>query len=262
MLSTPLTPSTFDARSIHPDVVWQDPKTGSVFLTEMQRQRQQFYSQRISLYDAKARTALAVPGSKWDFDQVAIFVLGIADFQLHKQGPEDFLHEYATVNLADPSDLLTGKDFKMLLDLKKAKKLRPDTLSERYKWTFLLNNFHELDKMPDFMKEGYFENVIEIAEQLNRSKMEELMDFFTELHNGDREQRARDKGRSEGRVEGRAEGRAEGKVEGKAEGKVEGELTAIKNFIKNFPTDFEKSAASIAAIFGVEEDIVKPLISA
>ena len=250
MITTPLTPSTFDARSINPDVIWQDPKTGSVFLTEMQRQPQKFYSQRISLYDGKARTVLAVPGNKWDFDQVSVFVLGIADFNLHKQGPSDYLHEYATINLADPGDLLTGKDFKILMDLKKAKKISPDILSQRYKWTYLLNNFHELDKMPDFMKDGFFENVIEIANKLNRNKMEELMDFITELHNGDREERAREKGVKIGVKIG---------VE---KGAKEATLKTIKTFIENCPKDFNKSAPEIAALFDVDENIVKPLLPA
>ncbi|SEA56984.1 hypothetical protein SAMN05192529_12918 [Arachidicoccus rhizosphaerae] len=84
--------------------------------------------------------------------------------------------------------------------------------------------------------------------------MEELMDFLTELHNEDREKMARAIGRAEGRAEARAEARAEGRAEGM--------LIAIKNFIEHCPKEFKQSAASIAAIFEVEEDIVKPLLSA
>ncbi|UAY55423.1 PD-(D/E)XK nuclease family transposase [Arachidicoccus terrestris] len=57
----PLTASTVDTRTVNPDVVWQDPKTGAVFLTEMQRRRQEFYSQRISLYEGRFGQRLPFP---------------------------------------------------------------------------------------------------------------------------------------------------------------------------------------------------------
>ncbi|UAY55424.1 Rpn family recombination-promoting nuclease/putative transposase [Arachidicoccus terrestris] len=160
---------------------------------------------------------------------------------MYKQGPTDYLHEYASINIADHGDMLTGKDFKMLADLKKAKKVTPERSSERYKWIYLLNNFHKLKKTPDFLRGSYFERVIEIANKLNRTKMEELMDFISDLHAQDRQKRAC--------------------VEAKAEGKVEGKAELIQNFIENRPKGFKITAASIAALFGVDEQMAQSVLS-
>ena len=72
--------------------------------------------------------------------------------------------------------------------------------------------------------------------------MEELMDFITELHNGDREERAIKKG---------------GKI-----GAKKATRKTIKKFIENCPTDFNKSVPAIAALFDVDENMVKSLLPA
>jgi hypothetical protein len=73
---------------------------------------------------------------------------------------------------------------------------------------------------------------------LNLNKMEELMDFITELHNRDREERAFKQGF---RI---------------------GTLKTIKKFLENCPNNFKKSAPEIAALFGVNEKMIKPLLPA
>jgi len=218
----------------------------------MQRQRQKFCSERISLYDGKVRASLARKSGKWDYQQVSVFVLGIADFSLSRQGPQDYLHEYASLNLNDRTDFLTGKDIKMLADLKKARKVNPKVLSERYKWLYLFNNFHSLKEVPSFLMEGYFATVVKIAQKLNRTKMEELMDFFTELHNEDREKRAE--------ARGIRRGVKKGKEIGKELGEERGRLETIRAFLQNGPKEMKASAAQIAALFGVDEKLIEPLL--
>lgn len=119
--TAPIKGNTADARNIDADIVWQTPDTGAVFLTEMQRDRQDCYSDRLSLYESKVRATIAPKGSRWDFCQPPVFVLGMADFNLHRAGAGDYLHEYASINIRDSRDMFTGKDWKMLADLEKAR---------------------------------------------------------------------------------------------------------------------------------------------
>lgn len=74
LTTAPLIGSTLDSENHNPDVVWQCPHTGASFLTEMQRRRQVFYNQRISLYAGKLRSSLAKKSAKWDFDLVGVYV--------------------------------------------------------------------------------------------------------------------------------------------------------------------------------------------
>ena len=92
--------------------------------------------------------------------------------------------------------------------------------------------------------EGYFATVVKIAQKLNRTKMEELMDFFTELHNEDREKRAE----------------ARGIRRGVKKGKERGRLETIRAFLQNRPKEMKASAAQIAALFGVDEKLIEPLL--
>ena len=124
----------------------------------------------------------------------------------------------------------------------KAKNIKLETYTEKDKWIYLLNNFHKLKEIPEFLKEGYFEKVIKIAKNLNRTKMEELTDFFWELYQQDLAREAK----------------AEGKAEGLEEGEANGMNVVIKSFILNNPNC---SIQEAAAILGVDEQIVKPLFS-
>lgn len=243
--SVSLNPDTLDSRNSIPDVVWQNPYNGDVFLIEMQRRRQPFYFNRISLYDCKLRTALALKGAKWDHSQVSVFVIGLADFRLYRNDPFDFIHEYAGMNTKNNGELFTGQDYKILVDLKLAKKLDPVLFTERDKWLFLLNNFQKLKEIPTFLKGGSFEKVLEIAKNINRLKMEEVMDFIYDLHQEDRIKEATRKGIAKG----------------KAEGKAEGLITAIKSFIENRPKGRRLTASETALLFGVDEALVRPLLN-
>jgi len=246
--------STKDSRAVSPDVVWQSQATGDVFLIEMQRRSQDFYSQRLSLYDGKLRVTLAEKGSGWDYNQVSVFVIGLADFDLQRPPCDDYIYEYVSMNPKDNKDLLTGRDWKILADLKNARTLRSKNYTEREKWIYLLNNFHKLKRIPAFLKEGYFENVIKIAKNLNRTKMEELMDLFWENLRDDVNREKIAKVRAEGEAKGRAKGRAEGRAEGVAEGLAKGMNKIIKYFISAHPSC---TIQDVSTQLGVEEQLVR-----
>ncbi|UAY56113.1 Rpn family recombination-promoting nuclease/putative transposase [Arachidicoccus terrestris] len=236
--TTTLTGSTKDSRNVCPDTVWQSQKTGDVFLIEMQRRYQDFYNQRLSLYDGKLRATLAKKSSDWDYNQVSVFVLGMADFDLERPASDSCIYEYVSMNTKNNQDLLTGRDWKMLIDLRKASRVRQAAYSERDKWIYLLNNFHKLKRIPAFLKEGYFDQVIKIAKNLNRTKMEELEDFFWENYQKDLAREAK------------AEERAIW-------------MNKIKNIIKSFISLHPNySIQEAAAQLGIEERLVRSVFPA
>jgi hypothetical protein len=254
--TAPIDGNTLDSRKIDPDVVWQDPDNGNIFLTEMQRNAQPFYAQRISLYGGKTFATLAVKGSAWNFDLVSAFVLGLANFDLNREGPMDYIHEYASINVNCKEDFLTGQDWKMLTDLKKARAFQPEVFTERDKWIFLLNNFHhfdELENMPAFMLDGSFDKVLDIANKIKREKMDELMDFISELHQGDRERAAKE--------EGIEEGMEKGLEKGMEKGMEKGIVTAIRAFIAQNSTENRMSPQKIAAMFNIDELLAQSIMT-
>lgn len=253
VITATLQGSTMDSRDAIPDTIWQSQRTGDVFLTEMQRRPQIFYNQRISLYEGKLRATLAEKGQGWDYNQVSVFVLGMAEFDLERPPSEDYIYEYVSMNPKNNKDLMTGRDWKMMADLKKAKKIKTGEYMEREKWIYLLNNFHRLKRIPSFLKGGYFDKVIEIAKNLNRTKMEELMDFLWEFHKKDLHREAMELAEAKGLAKGMAKGMTKGMAKG---------MDMVKNIIKSFiSTHPSCSIQDAAAQLGVEEKLIKRLIT-
>lgn len=241
---------TPDARNVLPDVVWQEPETRAVFVTEMQRQEQDFYFDRISLYEGKTRAMYAEKGRDWNFEQVPIFVLGLADFDLGRKGPDVCMYEYASMDADGHGELFNDKDWKMMIDLPKAGNNKPVAYSEQDKWLFLLNNFHRLGgdfnkiqtELPAFLKDGSFDQVLSIAENLNRIKMEEFMDMALEL-------RLRDRIRA-------------GEKRGEVRGKEWARREMIKRLFQGFPDFKKESPQKIASLLGVDAQLVKSVLTA
>ena len=122
--------------------------------------------------------------------------------------------------------------------------MRPEQPTEQFKWLYLLNNFHRVAQMPDFMKTEKFNKVITIANQLKRCKMEELMDFIHQLHKQDLQREA----------ERKAEARGEKK------GKEEGKLEAVQNYISAQAKKLTLNIPEIAAMFKVDEQLIRSMV--
>jgi len=256
--------STLDSRNMVPDIIWQEPNTASVFLTEMQREKQLFFGDRISLYEGKARCLFALKGNNWDYKQVPIYVLGMADFDLNRKSRVDYMHEFISTNQNDPEEMFCGKDWKMLVDLPKFRKKAPADYSERDKWLFILNNFHNLKQTPAFLKGGIFEDVIEIAKKINQTKMEEFMNMLDEIHWQGRIRKIERLTRAHVekcvRAEVKEEVKAEVKAEIKAEAVEQGKIETIRLFLANCPNNFKKSVKETAALFQVDEQLIRSLM--
>ena len=111
---------------------------------------------------------------------------------------------------------------------------------------YVINNAHKLNRVPAFLKGSDFENVTDIIKKLNRTKMEELMDYFCELHQRDLEREA------EERVEER--GMAKGRVEGMAEGRSEERADIIRHFLSVNP---DSTIQETAKMLGVSQKMIK-----
>jgi len=86
--------------------------------------------------------------------------------------------------------------------------------------------------------------------------MEELMDYFRQLHKEDRQKEAERKAEARGKKAGKAEGKLEGKFEGKFEGKLE----AIQDFISAHPKKLQLNIRDIAVMFRVNEKLIRSMI--
>lgn len=118
--------------------------------------------------------------------------------------------------------------------------------------------------------------------ELDKEAIAEFMDFVAELHRGDRIRDSIKAGYSEKEAEliekdredylnrifdnirkRRAKALEDAFAKGVAEGmaEVEGMTTAIKNYIKNKPKGRKLTAGQIAALFSVDEAMVRPLLN-
>ena len=220
------------------------------FIVEIQRISQEFFMDR-SVYYASARIQNNAPKgkaafNKWDFLQKPIIFIGILDFDIKDSNPDKFKYLLRLYDTEDPQFLYKKLSF-IYLELPKFERLvGSDLLRESAnlnKWLYAIRNLHKLKSAPDFLKEGSFKRLLEIAEIANMTK-EQKDSYELSLKrladNYATNKTSRKEGLEEGLKKGEAIGRAKEKLEG----------------IKNLLRMNVGSISQIATAFNVDEAYV------
>ena len=166
------------------DLLCEDDRNRE-FIVEIQRVHQDFFLDR-SVYYASARIQDNAPKGevafgKWDFDQKPLIFIGILDFDMKGSQPDKYRYFVQLCDVDDKKVLYEKLSF-IYLELPKFERLMGSDFfresTNLNKWLYAIRNLHTLEKAPDFLNEGPFKKLLEIAEVANMTKeQKEEYDF-------------------------------------------------------------------------------------
>ncbi|MGL4941948.1 MAG: Rpn family recombination-promoting nuclease/putative transposase [Thermoguttaceae bacterium] len=243
------------------------------FIVEMQKAEQAHFKDRSVYYVAHPIREQAVKGKAWDYQQRAVYFIGILDFVYDKGTSEPIL--IREVSLKDQF----GKEFyeklqMIYVQMPLFKKTESELVTRQDKWLYFLKNLPDLNHIPAIMKEEVvFEKAFHTAEVAAMTEREReayeqaLNDYWTYLATLDfaaqtalkrglkaGRKEGLEKGLKEGLAKGLKEGQEKGLKEGLEKGRTESSLEIARN-LKAIGLDVE----SIAKATGLSVTEVKTL---
>lgn len=155
------------------DLLCQDDQNRE-FIIEIQRIKQEFFIDR-SIFYTSARIQENAPKGKqamteWDFEQKPIIFIGLLDFELPHSKPGKFKTIGQICDIEDKTVLFNKLTY-IYLELPKFEKASLtsslDELTNLGKWLYTFKNLHNFEQLPEFLNEGQFHKILEIAEVAN-----------------------------------------------------------------------------------------------
>jgi predicted transposase/invertase (TIGR01784 family) len=202
---------------------------GEIFIIEMQRKRQHYFSNR-SIYYMSLAIANQLKAGKIheDYPLKEVYFIGILNFNMMDTDEKTHLHNISLHNTLN-GNLFSNKIHYVFTELLNFDKRESELISMLDKWLYLIRYLPYLNTVPEKLNQPIFQKLFQIAE-INKLTKEERMLFDRRLKTQrDIEANIRyaaDEGREMGRAEGiqlgLKKGKKEGLVEGKKEGLVEG----------------------------------------
>lgn len=221
-------------------------KKGEEFIVEMQRLRQDFFSDRVFYYTAMLASSLAKRGRDWDFMLPEINFIGILDFSFDDLNPETFLHQSHIRDGAPHYTVFNSNLGFTFLEIPKFKKSVDELRSKLDQWCYVFQNLGRLEEIPVFLNKKPFVKLFSLAEVANLTKEEYHMyesDLLAKQNQFAFLQSARN----------------EGIKEGINEGKIEGEQKILRTIIKECMRTGELSIAQIARMTGQSEAVIRQI---
>ena len=201
-------------------------RSGEEILTEMQNRGQDYFTDRINYYMARAIATQGDRGrSEWRFNIHPVYGIFFLNFYRRTNRPRKISH-YALQETELHEDFSDKVQF-WLIELPDYRKMRmEDCQTPKDYWLYILTHMDKFyDEIPFKSEKPIFQRVETIAEMsvLNPEDRERyqksLDDYRTQMAVMEHE---RNEGRSTGYAEGQAEGMAEGMAKGMAEGMAQG----------------------------------------
>jgi len=194
--------------------IYCQTENGDCLIVELQKAKQNFFKDRSVYYDTFPIQEQALQGD-WNFELTPVYTVGVLDFVFddHKDDPT-LLH---TVELKNQHCEVFYDKLKFIyLELPKFKKSLDELESHFDKWLFLLKHLAKLDDRPQPLQEGIFNELFEVAEIANFSRIEQesyqnSLKYYRDLNN------VVDTARQEGKEAGLQEGLDIGRQEGAAQ---------------------------------------------
>lgn len=190
---------------------------GDSFIIEMQRGKQNHFSNRIISYIARAISHSLKRGDRlYDFPN--IYSLNLLDFNAHEfEGSARF---FWTINLKDDDNKIFSRKITMtFIELRKfaAQVKEVSAEDEKHQWLYLLKNIQNISRSELSSSNPIFDRVFEMCNYANLNTMEKE-DYRKSILEYEDVQDAVACAREDGREEGRMEGRMEGMKEGMEKG--------------------------------------------
>ncbi|MGD1860790.1 MAG: Rpn family recombination-promoting nuclease/putative transposase [Leptolyngbyaceae cyanobacterium] len=220
--------------------IYCESAAGEKFIVEMQKAKQNYFKDRSVYYSTFPIQEQAEPG-EWNYQLSAVYTVGILDFIFddHKTDPA-VTH---VIELKNQRCEVFYKKLKFIyIELPKFTKTLDELESHYDKWLFLLKHLYKLDDKPEALQEDVFNQLFEVAEiaqfsRVERQAYENSLKYYRDLQN------VVNTSRQEGRVEGLEEGRAAGLEEGRVEGRQDVALNLLR---ENLPLETVSRTTGIA----------------
>jgi predicted transposase/invertase (TIGR01784 family) len=184
--------------------------TKQTILIEMQNVSHKYFADRLLYYSTWPVQEQGVKGS-WDYNIQTVIVLGICFFTLDNNNPN-----YLTTKLLkdkDTHEIWSHKLQFVLLEIPKFTKSLSQCSNFLDKWTYLLQNQHEMDSIPNEFCEDVFQELLNTCDldklsKAEKQKVEHIMLKEEQMYNFT--SYAKEQGFEEGEKSGLVKGREEG----------------------------------------------------
>ena len=224
------------------DIFCENEK-GEVFIVEMQKSRQKYFSDRVLYYASFAiqQQSMIVkekqekePDEKvrkrWNYHISKVYVVCVLNYIMDSSRPEKYRWDIVRMDreLKIPFSETLNEIY-----LEMPKFVLPLHLCDTFykKWLYVLNNIEIMERLPEELNNQIFRKLKSIVE-VERMTPDQRLEYELSLSVERDLCAALDTSFEDGMEKGKVEGRAEGKVEGKTEGKMEEQRIIAANFKK------------------------------
>jgi predicted transposase/invertase (TIGR01784 family) len=138
---------------------------GEKFIVELQKTKQKFFKDRTVYYSTFPIREQAEKGSEWNFELQAVYTIAILDFVFDDDytEPEKYRYDVKLTDI-DTCKVFYDKLTFIYLEMPKFQKELKEINTRFEKWLFIIRNLNKLERIPDELREGIFEQLFEIAE--------------------------------------------------------------------------------------------------
>ncbi|PID88433.1 MAG: hypothetical protein CSB06_00365 [Bacteroidia bacterium] len=190
---------------------------GEKFIVELQKTKQKFFKDRTIYYSTFPIQEQAKKGSSWDFQLEKVYTIAILDFEFDedKKYPHKFRYDVKLKEL-ETHEVFSDKLNFIYLEMPKFKKSIEELETRFDKWLYIIKNLHNLDRIPDTLREKIFLQLFSTAElaKFSRQELQDYEDslkYFRDLKNS--LDTARDEGYEHGLEKGMKKGIEKGKLD-------------------------------------------------
>ena len=197
------------------------------FIVEMQKKKQNFFTDRLVYYSSFPISQQAEKG-EWDYELDPIYCLGILDF--------DLFSDDRFIRHAKLTDTLTGEIYYdkltfAIIELRKFHRSLSELETHQDKWIYFLKHLTDFDDIPEELSDAPFQEAFHIAEMgalteaewyYYEGSLKKMRDDYAVMQTAKQEKReAIEASYQKGQEEGRAESKVEGIEEGRQVEKIE-----------------------------------------
>lgn len=161
---------------------------GEKFIVELQKTKQNFFKDRTVYYSTFPIKEQA-KRADWNYELKSVYTIAILDFVFDedKNQPDKFRYD---VKLKDneTNKVFYDKLTFIYLEMPKFKKTAEQLETRFEKWLYVLKNLNRLDRVPDVLREKFFDKLFEISEiaKFNQEQIlsyEDSLKYYRDLKN-------------------------------------------------------------------------------
>ena len=145
---------------------------GERIIVEMQTIPQEYFKDRILFYASLLIQEQNVKGKDWNFKLQPVYSINILNFCLDRNITTDKYFSYVQLIDRETCKLFNDKLTIACIELPRFAKELNKVKSCLEQWIFVIKHLHEMDSLPEALRNDFFENIFEVAKIAKMSKSE------------------------------------------------------------------------------------------